>query len=158
MGASGPAGPQGPAGQALIADELTDEHDTLTDAEGDPIRVVEIEATSSNFESSESLLDPVDVNEGTYKVEGTVQFFGFDKDATGVQYGLSRVFLDGEPLGTTWTPDIPEDGSNAAQGFGSLIIEVPSGGGTLSVEAAVRGEGDDGAYAGGNLIVTQFNE
>jgi hypothetical protein len=104
------------------------------------------------------LLAPVELDAGQYKIEGVVQFFDFTGENTAaVEYGVARSFLDGVALGSLWTPDIPDDGNNAAQASGSQVIEVPEGGATLTLEALIRGSEAEGGQAGANLIVTRFN-
>ncbi|MGH8910913.1 MAG: hypothetical protein ACRDVD_00245 [Acidimicrobiia bacterium] len=105
----------------------------------------------------------MELSEGTYKVEGTTQFFDFtgDSDTANTEYGVVRLFLDGTALGSSWTSDIPDDGNNAAQAYGALIVDVPAGGGTLEARVVIRGSEaavDVAGHAGGNLIVTPFND
>ena len=160
QGPKGDTGPPGPAGQALVAQRLTASNPTY-----DGINVVDAPALPLNSggpgaSSSDgtALFGSVNLPEGQYRVEGTVQFFDFDGDATvGSEYGVARVFLNGANQGTLWSGDVPDDGNNAAQTSASTIINVPSGGGTLSVRAAFRSaEGNDGGQVGGNLIVTSI--
>jgi hypothetical protein len=51
---------------------------------------------------------------------------------------------------------VPDDGNNAAQASGSIVVTVPDGGATLSGRGALRG--GDGGHAGANVIVTQVSE
>ena len=140
----------------MVADRLTDENATYAG-----VRVVDVPGDSGGPDNFTKLLfDPITLDAGTYKIEGTVQFFDFLAPTDGlVEYGLARSFLNGEPVGTLWTPDIPEDGDNAAQASGSQIIEVTDDDSTLVVMVLIRGDNKPIAgQAGGNLIVTQFNE
>ncbi|HEX2153387.1 MAG TPA: S-layer homology domain-containing protein [Acidimicrobiia bacterium] len=160
-GPEGPAGPQGAAGQALIASAITPPNPSYSDVQVVDVPALPVSTSGPDTVDDGTLLfDEVELNEGTYLIQGTVQFFGFaDSDhSSALEYGVARVFLDGVALGTTWTSDVPDDNANAAQGFGALMVDIPAGGGTLSVVGAVRTAESDGAVAGGNLIVTQFNE
>ena len=154
-GPQGDVGPQGAAGQALVAQETT-----APSTEFPGTAVVDVPALPLNSGGPTSatgteLVDPVDLDEGTYKIEGTVQFFDFEGGPTaGTEYGVAKVFVNGVNRGTLWTGDVPDDGNNAAQANGSSIVDVPAGGATLSVRAAVRTAESDGGQAGGNLIVT----
>jgi hypothetical protein len=161
QGQQGPAGPQGeqgpagPAGQSLVANETTGPNATYGGVQ--VVDVDSVAATSggpSTTEGSE-LVDPIELEQGTYLVQSTVQFFDFQPSATNdVDYGVARLFMDGTTVGTSWSPQVPDDGNNAAQAAGSIVITVPAGGGTLTARAVLRG-GDDG-QAGGNLIVTRI--
>jgi hypothetical protein len=155
QGPQGDTGVQGPAGQVLVADEITP-----PSSEFPGTSVVDVPALSVNSggpaaDGGTQLVDPVDLDEGTYKIEGTVQFFDFEGGAAaGAEYGVAKVFVNGVNRGTLWSGDVPDDGNNAAQANGSMIVDVPSGGATLSIRAAVRTAESDGGQAGGNLIVT----
>jgi hypothetical protein len=165
QGPAGPQGEQGPAGQSLVTTALTPLHPTFTNA--NVVDVPGVAATDGAPDASEMgalLFDPIELEEGTYKIEGTTQFFDFtgEDDTANTEFGVVRAFLDGTALGSSWTSDIPDDGNNAAQAYGALIIDVPAGGGTLELRVVIRGDeaevGDVAGQAGGNLIVTQFNE
>jgi hypothetical protein len=159
QGETGPTGPQGEPGQVLVATRITAENPAFGG-----VRVVDVDAvapTSGGPAAGEGaeLFDEVVLEEGTYKIEGVVQFFDFTgENVADVEYGVARSFLDGVPQGTQWTSDIPDDGNNAAQASGSQVITVPEGGATLTMEALIRGSEAGGGHAGANLIITQFNE
>jgi hypothetical protein len=160
-GLQGQQGPKGDPGEALAAERLTAVNTTYSKDQHE-VRVVDVPALAASSDGPSAtegaaLFDPVKLDEGTYKIEGTVQFFDFTPDSDGVEYGVARTFLGDQLVGTMWTPDVPDDGSNAAQANGSSIVHVPAGGATLAVRAAMRStEGADGGQAGGNLIVTKL--
>jgi hypothetical protein len=130
----------------------------------DGLRVVEIPdlALSSggpnNTDAEGTALFPaVNLTEGTYVVEGTVQFFDFlAGDPTGTEYGVARLFVGDQVAGTLWSPDVPDDGNNSAQTSASQVIAVPAGGATITVRGAMRTAEGDGGHAGGNLIVQKL--
>lgn len=161
QGQQGPAGPQGaegpagPPGQSLVANETTAPNATYNGV--NVVDVPSAAATSGGPSTTEGaeLVDPIELEQGTYLVQSTVQFFDFQPSETNdVDYGVARLFLDGTNVGTSWSPQVPDDGNNAAQAAGSIVVTVPAGGGTLTARAILRG-GDDG-QAGGNLIVTRI--
>jgi hypothetical protein len=159
-GDKGDPGPEGPPGQVVVAYRETQ----LNPAHG--VQVVDIPsvslASSDPGPDDPLLFDPVDLEAGRYRVEGTVQFFDFDgpHEDNAEEYGVARVFLDGVAAGSSWTPDIPDHANNAAQAYGALVVTVPEEGATLSVRAVVRSSLGEGQtyHAGGNLIVTRINE
>lgn len=57
--------------------------------------------------------------------------------------------------GQIWSSDVPNDGNNAGQTSGSVVVEVPAGRGPLSFRAAVRGTAGHTYYGGAYLIVTR---
>ena len=155
QGAPGDTGPQGPAGQALAAEEITPPSTEFPGTRVVDVPALPVTSGGPAVDGGVALVEPVELAAGEYKVEGTVQFFDFEGgDPSGAEYGVSKVYLDGVNVGTLWTGDVPDDGNNAAQANGSLIVDVPSGGATLSIRAAVRTAESDGGQAGGNLIVT----
>ena len=160
-GDKGDPGPQGPAGQSLVGYEITDiDHPIYGPLN---IRVVDVPAVPHNS-GQPSPDDPALVEEivipedGLYRIEGTAQFFDFgEPEGDDIDdYGVARIFLNGEPLGSTWTPDIPNDGNNAAQGYGAVVVEAEAGD-EITLTAVVRSETGEGTYqAGANLIVTKI--
>ena len=154
-GPQGDVGPQGPAGQALVAQEITPPSTEFPGTSVVDVPALPVSSGGPASDTGTALIEPVELDEGTYKVEGTVQFFDFEGGPTaGTEYGVAKVFLDGVNRGTLWTGDVPDDGNNAAQANGSMVLDVPAGGAMLSVRAAVRTAESDGGQAGGNLIVT----
>ena len=160
-GEKGDPGPQGPAGQSLVGYEITDIDPTYGERN---IRVVNVPAVPQNSGQPSSddppLVDEIEIPEdGLYRIEGTVQFFDFGTaEGDDIEdYGVARIFLNGEPLGSTWTPNIPNDGNNAAQGYGAVVVEAKAGD-VITVTAVVRSEQGSGHQyqAGGNLIVTKI--
>ncbi|MGH8913494.1 MAG: S-layer homology domain-containing protein, partial [Acidimicrobiia bacterium] len=92
VGPVGPAGPQGEPGITLVATRLTDPNPAFGG-----VRVVDVpgEGTGSN-NFTVDLFPSVTLEEGTYYVESTVQFFDFTgTTGEGPEYGLARSFLDG---------------------------------------------------------------
>lgn len=162
QGDTGPQGPQGETGepgQVLVATRITAENPDFGGVQVVEIDTVAPTSGGPDFGDGAQLFDEVALEEGTYKIEGVVQFFDFTGENVGeVEYGVARTFLDGIAQGTLWTSDIPDDGNNAAQASGSQVISVPEGGATLTMEALIRGSETEGGHAGANLIVTQFNE
>lgn len=157
-GDKGDPGPQGPAGQSLVGYEITD-----INSDYGGVRVVDVDAVLQNSgqpnPSDPALVDEIVIPEdGLYRIEGTVQFFDFgEPEGDDIDdYGVARIFLNGEPLGSTWTPDIPNDGNNAAQGYGAVVVEAKAGD-EVTLTAVVRSETGTGTYqAGANLIVTKI--
>src|SRR5690606_33182320 len=159
-GDKGDPGPQGPAGQSLVGYEITDIDPTYGALN---IRVVDVPSVGQNDPRPDSddpaLVDEIVIPEdGLYRIEGTVQFFDFGTaEGDDIEdYGVARIFLNGEPLGSTWTPNIPNDGNNAAQGYGAVVVEAEAGD-EITLTAVVRSETGEGTYqAGANLIVTKI--
>jgi hypothetical protein len=159
-GATGPQGPAGAPGQSLAATRLTAVNQTYSTPQNE-VRVVDVPALPLNSggpSTSEGaeLFEPVKLDAGTYKVDGVAQFFDFTADGEGAEYGVARVFLGDQVVGTLWTPDVPDDGNNGAQSNGTSVVQVPAGGATLSVRAAMRSSEADGGQAGGNLVVSRI--
>lgn len=155
-GEQGETGPAGPPGQSVVASEIT-----AANATYGGVQVVDVDSAGSSSggpsatEGSE-LVDPVKLDAGTYLVQSTVQFFDFQSkpgDTNDEDYGVARLFLDGQNVGTSWSPQVPDDGNNAAQASGVVVVTVPEGGGTLSARALLRG--GDGGQAGADLIVSK---
>ena len=157
QGPKGDPGPQGPPGQSLVADRLTPENPAFGNVRVVAIPRIPEDSLGPSFDEGERLFEDVELEQGTYLVQGTVQFFDFDAQKGG-GYGVARIFLNGEPEATSWSPFIPLDGNNAAQASGAVLVRVPAGGGTLSVQAVVRDDNNATAHAGGNLIVTRLAE
>lgn len=161
QGEQGEQGPPGPPGEALVGYLITDENSSFGN-----VRVVAVPAGTSsgpdNPTDGVALVDPVELQPGLYRIEGTVQFFDFTRlSDENVEYGVARIFLDDEPIGSSWTADIPDDGNNAAQAYGALVVEVDAPT-TLSLRAVIRtseptNEGIAG-HAGGNLIITRIEQ
>jgi len=161
-GEKGEQGPPGPPGEALVAYLITDEHPSIVN-----VRVVDVPAGTPNGPDGPTdgaaLVEQVELQPGLYRIEGTVQFFDFTgRSDDNVEYGVARIFLGDEPIGSSWTADIPDDGMNAAQAYGALVVEVhdPT---TLSLQAVIRTKEpttDEGiaGHAGGNLIITRIEQ
>lgn len=155
-GATGPAGPQGPAGRdGVVApiDAITPENAAIGD-----LNVVSVPSVASNSDGPAAdegeVLVSITLQPGRYIIEGTVQFFDFTADSDGIEYGVARIFVNDEPGGTLWTPDIPDDGNNAAQATGSSVITVEDADTEVSVRGLIRGSEGDGGQAGANIIAT----
>lgn len=145
-----------PDSQELVADRLTPENSAFG---GLNVVAVPAEARTSSGPTSSSgaeLFDPVALDEGQYKIEGTIQFFDFTQDAEGIEYGVAKVFVEDDDVATLWSPDVPDDGNNSGQTSGTALLDIPAGGATLSVRAVMRTDETDGGQAGGNLIVTSI--
>ncbi|HEX7100874.1 MAG TPA: S-layer homology domain-containing protein, partial [Acidimicrobiia bacterium] len=107
-GDKGDPGPEGPPGQTLVGYEIT----AVDPAYGSlNLRVVDVPAVAQNSgqpdPSDPALVDEIVIPEdGLYRIEGTAQFFDFGGDAGGAfgtdieDYGVARVFLNDEPLGS----------------------------------------------------------
>ena len=164
QGGPGPAGPQGPAGQSLVAYELTDVNPKYS-AGGNEVRVVDINDSlpinslgPNTPDDGVEVVDDIEIEEsGVYLIQSTVQFFDFPKDEDpGLEYGVARLFVNGQPVGTSWTANIPDDGNNPAQASGVLVLELQEGD-ELQAVVAIRGnETDKNAQAGGNLVLTKL--
>src|SRR5690554_2718261 len=162
-GEKGEQGPPGPPGEALVAHLITDENPSIGN-----LRVVAIPAVGTSSgrpdgpDDGVALVGEVELQPGLYRIEGTVQFFDFTGHSDeNVEYGVARIFLDDGPIGSSWTADIPDDGNNAAQAYGALVVEVEDAPTTLSVRAVIRtseptDEHGIAGHAGGNLIITRI--
>src|SRR5690606_12731126 len=126
-GEKGDPGPQGPAGQSLVGYEITDINPAYSPLE---LRVKDVDSAGLKdggpTADDTELVDAITIEEaGLYRIEGTAQFFDFGCDAGGgdeiADYGVARIFLNGEALGSTWTADIPNAGNNAGQGYGAVV-------------------------------------
>src|SRR5690606_7419617 len=162
QGEQGEQGPPGPPGEALVAYLITDENSSFGN-----VRVVAVPAGTSSGPDGPTdgaaLVEQVELQPGLYRIEGTVQFFDFTGLSNeNVEYGVARIFLDNEPIGSSWTADIPDDGNNAAQAYGALVVEVDAPT-TLSLQAVIRtteptADGGIAGHAGGNLIITRIEQ
>jgi len=163
-GDKGDPGPQGPAGQSLVGYEITDINPAYSPLE---LRVKNVNSAElmdpigPTADDDTKLVDEITIEEaGLYRIEGTAQFFDFGGDAGGgdeiADYGVARIFLNGEALGSTWTADIPNDGNNAGQGYGAVVVEAEAGD-VITLTGYVRSENPGHVYqAGANLIVTRI--
>ena len=162
QGPKGDPGPQGPAGQSLVGYEITDINPAYSPLE---LRVKDVDSAGLRdggpTADDTELVDAITIEEaGLYRIEGTAQFFDFGGDAGGgdeiADYGVARIFLNGEALGSTWTADIPNDGNNAGQGYGAVVVEAEAGD-VITLTGYVRSENPGHVYqAGANLIVTRI--
>ena len=69
------------------------------------------------------------------------------------EYGVARVFHNDTALNASWTGDVPDDGSNAAQTSGEILVTGVSDGDMISVRGVMRTEEADGGFAGAGIIV-----
>jgi len=84
---------------------------------------------------------------------------GPGSDLDGLEYGVIKTWIErdgGEPelLGTLWTPNVPDDGNNAAQASADSVVLNVSSGDVIYSTAAVRtaeATGDYSANAGGSI-------
>lgn len=168
-GATGPRGPQGDkgpkgdkgekgdVGQTLVATRITPPNPAINNLNVVAVPSVAVTSGDPTANTGVELVPAVQLAAGTYLLHAAAQFFDFDGgNVTDTDYGVVRLFLNGTPVpaSVSWTPVIPDDGNNAAQSSGSIVVTVPAGGATLSARAVIRG-GDDG-QAGGSLIVTRI--
>lgn len=164
-GESGARGPQGAPGTPLVAAAST----PAAPLRGGK-RVVDLPTVAASSAeptaggTGASLVPAVQLDEGTYVVQVTFRAFDLDGANTsgGTQYGVASVFLDTTNAGTIWTPDVPSDGANAAQGSSTIVVTVPSGGGSLSVKGVLRSAvaplpTGSVAQGGADVVVTQVN-
>ena len=176
QGAQGPLGPRGPQGvqgiQGPPGTPLAAVGQTATNATYSNARVVDLTpvATASTLPAAKTdgvaLIDPIQLDQGTYVVQTT--FRAFDLNQTGGAndhaVGVAGLFLDSTAEGLTWTSTIPViDPNNAAQGSSTVVVTVPTGGGTLALRGVVRTgatlppAGLALAEGGADVIVTQVN-
>jgi len=156
-GAGGPVGPQGPPGRDGVVAPTT----ALTPANATfgGVNVVVVDdapLASGGPAATDTELVSITLQPGRYIVEGTAQFFDFDgsADAGEEEYGVARTFVGDTAVGTVWTPDIPDDGNNAAQATGSTVVQVTAADTKVSVRGIVRSAEGDGGQAGANIIAT----
>src|SRR5690606_14290436 len=102
-GEKGDPGPRGPAGHSLVGYEITD-----VKSPNGGVRVVDVDTAPQNSGRPSSdepaLVKAIEIPEdGLYRIEGTVQFFDFGTaEGDDIEdYGVARIFLNGEPLGST---------------------------------------------------------
>ena len=145
QGAQGPRGPEGPRGPNGAPGAV------LTAVKATPTEVALPSRLLSSTEP-DSVDDGVDLLGGTiflpfgdYIVETVVRAYdGFGPavvarvDIDDVQYAVAGLFLDANLQSTITTPNIPNDGNNAAQMSDTTVISVGSNGATLSLRGVVR--------------------
>jgi hypothetical protein len=169
LGPRGDTGPQGTPGQALVGNQTVAGSGTgtslaLTDPFDDETDGVEI-SNGGVF-----LPNPF----AQYKVEVFVSFTDSNLADSALEYGVARLFIGSTPLdGATptpgggnsdvdtllVTPDVPDDGTNAAQASGSFLINSGDEGGFagfLILRGGVRTGEPDGATVTGHIVVTQI--
>ncbi len=168
-GVVGPPGPQGTPGQALVNNTSVGS----TDA-GTPLALTDPFNTDSQgveVSNGGAFLDTVGAQ---YKVDVFVSFTDPNASDARAEYGVARLFIGSTPLdgatptpgggnsdGDTLmvTPDIPDDGTNAAQASGSFLITTGDEGGfggQLTVRAGVRSAEPDGANVSAHYILTRI--
>jgi hypothetical protein len=164
-GDTGPQGPQGDVGprgfpgepgQALVEADITDPNPTYGGVQ--VVDIGSVAASSGDPTASDTEIVGVVVPPGRYLVQGVVQFFDFTGTGSGTEYGVAGLFVDDTKAGTLWSSDVPDDGNNAAQATGALLVETTDPNTNLTVHAVMRGNEGDGGQAGANIIVTQLNE
>ena len=103
------------------------------------------------------MIGPVHLKKGLYIVTTTAQFFDFKPTAgtPDVDYGVLRLFVNGTGVAPSWSPVVPDDGNNAAQATGQLVLPVPDAGVTLTARAVLRG--GDGGQAGAAMVITKVH-
>lgn len=117
--------------------------------------VDDVPLASAGPAATDIALVSITLQPGRCIVEGA-QFFDFDgsSEAGEEEYGVARTFAGDTAVGTVWTPDIPDDGSNAAQATGSTVVHVTAADTKVSVRGIVRSAEGDGGQAGANIIAT----
>jgi hypothetical protein len=159
QGPIGPDGPQGIPGQDLVSDLTSG----LVDV-GTPLAL-----SSSGPAASEGadLLGNIDLTPGSYRIDVTAQFTDTSAPDPALEYGITRLFLDGSPLDgisrspdtTSFTSDVPDDGNNAAQSSAEFIVNIGdngSGGQTLNLRGAVRSGESDGATVNAHVLISHI--
>ena len=126
-GDKGDPRPTGPAGQSLVGYEITN-----INSDYGGVRVVDVERSSRTAASPTPPTRPSWMRSSSprtaCRIEGTAQFFDFgEPEVTTSTTTVSPDLPEREPLGSTWTPDIPNDGNNAAQGYGAVVVEAKAG-------------------------------
>ena len=150
-------GPAGTPGQALVANVITPPNSAFAGVNVVTVPGVSASSGAPDAGTGAQLVQPVFLPAGTYLVQATAQFFDFDGGtAESGDYGVTRLFLKGVavPNSASWSSEVPDDGNNAAQTSGSIVVTVPAGGGALSAKAVIRG-GDSG-QAGASMIITRL--
>lgn len=111
-------------------------------------RVVDVAATG------ETPLATVVLNKGTWKLEGTAQFWHLVGNQTGVDYG--RVTVPGLQSGMTsnFTADIPDGGVNAGQTTFSGTIKITANNTPVVITGAISG--NTTGQAGVSVTATQY--
>ena len=87
---------------------------------------------------------------------------GPGSDIDGLEYGVAVVWVEhgASPpakVGTLWTSNVPDDGNNAAQASGTIVVPGVSTGDEIFVTGAVRTDEATGPYsanAGGTISAT----
>jgi hypothetical protein len=87
---------------------------------------------------------------------------GPGSDSDGLEYGVAVVWVEhgaspAEKVGTLWTSNVPDDGNNAAQASGTIVVPGVSTGDEIFVTGAVRTDEATGPYsanAGGTISAT----
>lgn len=159
-GATGPAGPAGArgaagsSGMAEVQTFLTE----LTDVGGGfELNVRPVDSSVGGTDADSPLLT-FELDEGSYLIDGTAQFFDFNGGGAVTEYGVFSLLVEGsEDRGTSFTADIPNDGQNGAQSNANTFLEIPEGGATLNVVGSIRNgaAGNGGYFAGVQAIATK---
>lgn len=104
--------------------------------------------------------DGVDGEDGTDGVDGEDGTDGVDgedgQDVGPTEFAVVRLYRNGTAVASSFSPDVPDDGNNAAQVAGSTVTAC-QGGDEFSLEAAYRTDEADGGQAGGGLVITFAN-
>lgn len=178
-GATGPKGDQGDQGdQGQVGNDGAPGQALQQNASstGGPVDVgtpLAIGDSGPTFTDGADLVGDIILPAGQYRVDVTVKFSDSNAADTDLEYGVGRLFLSGTALdGTTGpnggssdvdttiiTGDVPDDANNTAQATASFIIQVGddgSGGETLTLRGAIRGDEADGGSAVGHVIVSKI--
>jgi hypothetical protein len=166
QGNPGDPGPQGTPGQSLVFNTTFASADA-----GTPLTLAS--TGPDNTEGAEISNGGTSLSTGSqYKVDVFVSFVDPNAADAGLEYGVGRLFLDGEALNTTSntfggfadvdttivTPDVPDDTNNPGQATGSFLVTPGDNGGgqTLTLRGAVRTDEPDGANVAATVIVTRI--
>jgi hypothetical protein len=89
---------------------------------------------------------------------------GQDATVNPTEFGVAKVFQGSTSVGTLWTPDVPDDGNNAAQASGSIVITDAQPNQVITVRGAFRSDESDGTGAddpagemGADIIATAID-
>lgn len=112
-------------------------------------RVVEVAA------SGETPLVTIVLDEGTWQLDGTAQFFHIDGPApSGSDLGIVAVSGLQDGFARAWTADVPDGGDNAAQTSFSGTIKITANDTPVTLTGSFTGS--NSGEAGASVQATQF--
>lgn len=105
---------------------------------------------------ADTALVTITLDEGTWMLEGVAQFRHDPEGARPSATDLGKVTIPGlaDGFGTAFTPDVPDDGVNAAQTSFSGTIKITANDTPVTISGAFT-DGNSG-FAGASVQATQF--